>query len=579
MSKPKITTFALAILCFLHIDLAAQPQSKETKAGTSTVSGRVTLKDEPMRGVIVALRQEAPMMTQADNLSMPRARTDENGRFRMTGVAAGRYLISALAPGYVSSGDPVYGQRGNTLIIAEAENIENMDFELKRGGVITGRVTDSNGRPLVEERVELMKMDNSGRPQNFYNNYPPDMNATDDRGIYRIYGLQEGRYLVSTGFSPERPSPMMMGRNPYPKTFHPDVTDQSQAKVIEVSEGSEATGVDIALGEKRKTYAIYGRVVHAESGRTVPGVQLSFGMISPDGRRLLGSNSAGELTDAKGEFQMQGMPPGKYSVSAYARPDQGEDFYSEPAICEITAGDVHEVEVKVRQGSSMSGFVMIEGTNDPAVLMKLPKLQLYFSTRTEGLSGQSGGMIKVGADGSFIAKGVRPGKVVIYSPGGPYGPVRELTMVRVEHNGVPVRDGIDVGSGQNVANVRVVLAYSILTIRGEVRGVVGVLPRGMRLSVTLRRTMEQTTGPMAMYSPMPSGEVDLSSGRFVIENLSPGEYQLQLNLIYSQPGMGPADQRLSKAISDANKREKIVVTTSNQPPVIIVLDLNQQENK
>ena len=38
---------------------------------------------------------------------------------------------------------------GQNLKVSEGENVENVDIELYRGGVITGRVTDSQKQPLV----------------------------------------------------------------------------------------------------------------------------------------------------------------------------------------------------------------------------------------------------------------------------------------------------------------------------------------------------------------------------------------------------------------------------------------------
>jgi protocatechuate 3,4-dioxygenase beta subunit len=569
MSKLKLTAFALATLCCFRIDLTAQSQAKETKTGTSTVSGRVTLKDEPMRGVSVTLREQRPLVTPSDMATAPRGRTDANGIFRITGLAPGRYLISAAAPAYVSSErSPGFQQTsGKWLNIGENETIENVNIELKRGGVITGSVTDSSGRPLVEERVDLMRLDESGKPQYFYlNNF--DMGNTDDRGIYRIYGLPEGRYLVSAGHSPDGILSPVLNQSRYPRTYHPDATDQSQAKAIEVGEGSEATGVDIVFGDAKKTYAIYGRVVLGETGQPVTGVHLYFSLIAPEGRGVQSWSGPGEPTNAKGEFRLQGAAKGKYAV--FARADQGDDFYSEPAYCDVIDGDVHGVEVRIKQGSTLSGLVVIEGTNDPAVLAKLPQLQLSFYSRSEGGNGPGPGPAKVGPDGSFVVRGLRPGKVSLSPYFRNYSSMSEFTLLRLEHNGAPQPEGITIGPGENITNVRAVVIHSILKIRGEVKIVNGTLPGNLRLYVSARRTQEQT-----MERGMQNGEVD-QGGRFVIENLAPGEYELQVTPGF-YPGAARPEARLSRALGQA--KQKVVVSHNNQPPITIMIDLNQQEGQ
>src|SRR5215831_15511286 len=109
--RPKLS-LALSILvlpCAFH---SAQAQAAGTKAGTATVSGRVTLKGEPARGVMVILQaQNNPVASNS-----PRAKVDDSGRYNFTGVAAGMYSISALAPGYVSPGDGPIGFRGGQTI-------------------------------------------------------------------------------------------------------------------------------------------------------------------------------------------------------------------------------------------------------------------------------------------------------------------------------------------------------------------------------------------------------------------------------------------------------------------------------
>ena len=115
--------------------------------------------------------------------------------------------------------------------MADGETISDIDFTLVRGGVITGRVTNSEGKPLINERVQFkladeLKNNNSlGLKQIRF--------TTDDRGIYRIYGIPAGSYLVSAG----RPDGQLtLGAGSqfyYPQTFHPNVSDRKEAKAVE----------------------------------------------------------------------------------------------------------------------------------------------------------------------------------------------------------------------------------------------------------------------------------------------------------------------------------------------------------
>src|SRR5262245_37228232 len=176
-------SFAISILV-LHLTFhSTQAQPGETKTGTATVSGQVTLNGEPARGVMVIMLIE---FRWSDNAL--RATADENGQFSFINVAAGKYSIFAVAPGYISpKGTNIsLGLRGERLNVADGEKVENVDLEIKRGGVIAGRIIDSQGRPLSEETITLNKLDRNNHPQGFYLfSSNVDMFRTDDRGVYR----------------------------------------------------------------------------------------------------------------------------------------------------------------------------------------------------------------------------------------------------------------------------------------------------------------------------------------------------------------------------------------------------------
>jgi len=116
------------------------------------------------------------------------------------------------------------------VVVGEDENVENINFALARGGVITGKVTDADGRPVIQQQVFIfLAADFEQRrgeqlsPQLFAVGGAP----TDDRGIYRVFGLMPGRYKVAAGRSENTFSgSISTGRLNYTQVFHPDATDQ-----------------------------------------------------------------------------------------------------------------------------------------------------------------------------------------------------------------------------------------------------------------------------------------------------------------------------------------------------------------
>jgi hypothetical protein len=539
---PRFTLSILATIFWLCLDVPIQAQPREAKAEGATISGLVTLKGEPARGVTVLLQEQ-----QSNPANAPRSKTDENGRFRFTGVAAGRYLINALAPGYFSpgSGDIVRG--GQTLNVAEGEKIENISVEIRRGGVIAGRITDSQGRPVVEETANLHSVDKAGKPQNYrFYGVTYEMYRTDDRGEYRIFGVPEGRYMVSVGREQSTGSVgISSSRIFYPRAYHPGVINESEAKAVDVTEGSEVTDVDITLLEPKRTCAISGRVINANTGGPVAGVEIVIGSLTPDGKPSGGWTGNGTRSAENGVFRLTGAFPGRYAL--LIRPDAAFAPTFGAARAEASAG---------------AGFI-----SEPVILSKLSQVSLHASVITRSLNRQSSvasSSSRVDTDGRFHIRGLQVGKAHIYSAGLPN--THGLVLARIEHNGATLRDGIEIEDGQQLTGVRAALIYSSLKLRGELK-IVGVdLPEGLRFRVSAR-ILDQS------FQSIPSADVD-ARGQFVIGNLLPGEYELRLFPIHTMSGER-LDQKTFTLIFQF--KEKVVVASDNPQPFVITLDLNRKE--
>jgi len=535
------------ILAALFSLFAATPMRGQTsapKGAPGSITGRVTGGgDKALPGVPVVLFSAEP---SSRFKVLARATTDAEGRFTLNNIAAGRYSVLPVAPDKVvpdSSGWPP----GKPVTLAAGEHAEGFDFQITKGGVITGRITDADGNPVIGENIHLEPLDNNNQPRSLGYNFRPGM-ETDDRGIYRIYGLAGGRYRVGAGDDPTGEGFRMGGRRGFHmRVYYPNVSDKAEAKIIDVAEGSEATEIDITLGPLAQTYKVSGRVVNAESDRPVAGLTLGYGKIAKEGQRLNSFGfGMGMGTNARGEFSIDNVLPGRYGTFVSTR-DNNDGLYSDTAIFEVTDRDVTGIEVKVHTGVTISGSIVVEGASDRSLVARL-MTQISLSAHTEE-PGQTvaprWSPTKVSADGSFRLIGVRPGKVRIGMGG--YPPVKGLTHVRVEHNGVDQKDGMDVAAGDQVAGVRVVVAYGTGMLRGQVNVVGGVLPEGVRMIVHARR-QDSNSSQFKQFI-----EVD-ARGRFLIEGLAAGEYELVLGSWSRGPGGQPMPEiRQSVAVSDSSE--------------------------
>jgi hypothetical protein len=543
--KP-LTSFALTLAAaFLSLSVSAQPAPKESPPANSTVAGRVTVDGKPGRGAAVAL---VPQGVPRQDRTEPgeKVRADGDGNFRFTGVAAGRYLLQPLAPAHVL--DPVsdYSMRGKQISVEEGERVENIDLALRRGGVITGRVTDDEGRPVIA--VPLIVDYVEVRGERFFLYQMQNRFWTDDRGVYRLFGLPPGKYKISV-FAPSA--------NRSRRVYHPGTTDEGQAKAVEVTSGGVVEHVDIKFGRPSQTFEVAGRVTD-ESGQPVPNVRVEYRFTPQgDGVQSAGREFGTGLVDGRGEFRLTELPPGSYTLVARADYNVEKSWYGESAQLELRDGNVTGLELKVRRGGSVSGTVVVEGTRDAALLAQLTQYQVIGSVLSPGMPFRPQSA-RVSAAGTFRLTGLEPGttRVEITSE----TPVKGLTHVRTEHNGKPTTEGVPVGPGEDVTGVVVVLAYGTGVIKGQIQVQGGPLPEGTTLFIGCRRADDATPQPYPRYG----GVVD-ARGRFVIENLPTGEYELSVRKqdVASRP----------PSVKTLPVTQRVSVVSGAEVPVTLVINL------
>jgi hypothetical protein len=564
MRSKTLTTVSLLLLFWFTPKAYGQSRETRPAPATGSVSGRVMLGEQPAVGVTVAVTPKR--MAISSNTPPIQTVTDSEGRFRLNSLAAGAYTVAALAPGFVVPDEVISFSEGRSITVDEGESVDNVNIFIKRGAVISGSVTDENHAPVIETRVNLLRLTEQGRWQNFYVRNP-FIGSTDDRGVYRIYGLPAGRYKVYAGES-SKGGTIIMGRanSPYRQTYHPDAADEARAEIIELSDGGEANNVDIAINGKIKTYTVTGRIIHATTGKPLGNVQYGYGSVyagyGTETEQAQGQNLSmgaagwtGNRTNAKGEFRVEGIMPGRYAV--FIVKEESTDLYAEPALFEIKDSHVSGLEMKARTGVSISGVAVLEGTTNPASASMLSQLQFAVQITPRVLEANYGNTFRVSADGAFRFSGLRAGKAQIQplnSPGG-----RKLTLLRIEHNGVEVKDGIDLKEGEPITDVRMVFALGTATIRGQVKLESGELPEGLRLLVLARRG-DRPEGGM---------EVD-RRGRFVLGNAIAGEYELTLQYMVPQG----AGNRQMKPL-----KQTVTVGEGAEVQVTFVLDLGEKKEQ
>jgi protocatechuate 3,4-dioxygenase beta subunit len=485
------------------------------KAPTASISGRVTIDGKGVAGITVAATTSSSPL---DNRTVAKTTTDDDGKYQLTELAAGQFTVMPLAKAFVVGTSGAFKPPGQSITVAEGETITKIDFALIRGGVITGRITDTDGRPVIGERVNVVGRDASDTGP-AVTMFDGSRNKTDDRGIYRVYGLSPGNYKVSIGQAAVAANVaiMGMGGSQYTKTFYPGVAEEAKATVLEINEGTEISNIDLVARKSVRGFSVSGRVVDADSGQPVASVFVVHSSLNEGTQQLGGMNFSGSQTDANGKFRLENVQPGHYAAYMLATGDGTTTSYSDQTPFDVSDGDVSGVEIKVHTGAAISGVAVVENNFDPAVASLLQTVSLFAFSNSKGGT-PSYGRSQINRDGRFSFSGLAPGKVQIHVVGFPTPP-KGLTLLRTEVDGIEQREGIEVNAGAKITGVRLVFAYGVGSIRGEVRSQDGTLPAGLTLQVIIR----SATGSGRHFT----GVVD-ARGHFVVENIPPGAYEMSV---------------------------------------------------
>jgi protocatechuate 3,4-dioxygenase beta subunit len=503
-----------AVLC-IPVSLQAQaPAKAPVKTPRGTVSGRVTIKDKPAAGVTVGLRQPPGMGYPMEKFY--RGITDVEGAYRITNVPPGTYEIFPSAPAYVAT--EANTPRGKNVIVGEDENVDDINFSLVRGGVITGKITDADGRPLIQQQVYLYRAgDFSQQPLRQVS--AAGNQQTDDRGVYRFFGLAAGRYKVASGRGDDTYAAnyYQPTRVTYKQVFHPNETDQTKATIIEVREGSEAANVDITLGSPVQTFTVAGRVIDGEKNVPVPNVRFAFQRRSGDRFEYVESNT---ISNVQGDFIAEGLVPGKYGIILFG--NQDSEMRVESLIFDIVDADLSGLTVRLLKGSSISGIVVLE-PDDKKAFAKLTEMQLRgYVTAPQGAASVGASVFSaIAADGSFRLPGLSPGQLNLWLTAQMgFNQPKGFTLLRVEHNGGVMPRGIEIKEGDQLTGVRIVVAYGTASIHGVVKVENGPLPESARMVARLFR-------PGTPPTPVASSPVD-ARGQFLMEGVPTGLYEVQV---------------------------------------------------
>ena len=215
--------------------------------------------------------------------------SDSNGAFQFASLPAGSYVVSAvkLAFAEVQYGQKRWHAAGMPITLADNDTAD-LTIRLPHYGAFTGVLLDENDVGLPEHDLAV-----------YSNTRPPRMLArarTDDRGMYKVWGIPPGTYLVRT-------LSKQYDDGGYLPTFYRDAPLLEQSHTVQAVLNRQVDHVDIRPTPGQLLQPAASRVTGSVS--RPPSVTIS----ADTGTEFGGIDSAGNFTFSP-------MAPGNYELLA-----------------------------------------------------------------------------------------------------------------------------------------------------------------------------------------------------------------------------------------------------------------------
>jgi protocatechuate 3,4-dioxygenase beta subunit len=496
--------------------------------------------------------------------------TDDQGRYAFEGLLPGRYSIGVSKSGYVRS---YHGARrpwrgpGAPIDLEPGAQRRDLITVLQRGGAVTGRIVDDQGQPIPNVSVQLFERRSSAGAARLTRIGAQTL-PSDDRGVYRVYGLAPGEYLVAAavpqnmaarlitreelqwasavvqsgraggGSTGSPPAPPQGSSVSYSRAYFPGTADAALAVPVTVAPGQERDGADIAV-RLVPTARVSGTIQQPDGTRASSGVNV---MLRPRDA-ILGEpfSLTPRFLPQSGQFEFAAVEPGTYVLTARAMPRpppgrQGPQTMPPPrpamtlwaeTVITVNGVDLEDVGLRLEPGTTISGTVVFEG--QAGTTTEGTQVNVQLSTPPPATAPQSFGA--AAKDGRFEIAGVIPGLYRITATvsrpmrGGqpPAGPAVPWMPAAILWNGREVLDGeVEVHRNEPISDV-------VIRLNDEAAELSGRILDGNDKPVTDLFVMAFTAdsarwrqGSSRVRAPARPGP----DGRFRFSNLTPGDYFL-----------------------------------------------------
>jgi len=442
--------------------------------------------------------------------------TDESGSFSFPKVATGRYSITVQRDGYMplSAGRIGDYKMPPIFSVNSGETISSFVFRMTPSGVVTGKVKFDDAEPAADVMIQLYR---SYYERGRHGYIASATTRTDDRGEYRVHGLDPGSYYVVAIYrAPPRPPDAQeqtrkdgLG-NPVPElsyavTFFPQAKKMSDAVPVKVAPGDEVGGIDIFLTLVH-TVHIRGQVFSTVKGGLIAGPRVTLRMNDADNTASVSAPMTVTL-DKDQSFDVEGVTAGPYLLMASGT-ENGLTLTGRVPI-NIGDSDVANADVTIGPESLWTGKVHMD--DDDSALPTGLTILLQPRRTTASASGAA-----VSENGEFSVTFVPDETYDLYVLNGPDNSY--LKSVRIA-NADRLSQGLEASPGDAPAPLDVRLRSQ----GGQVVGrAVTADPKVVASGATITLIPNPSAGRVQAYQTAQADEY----GNFLLRGIPPGTYVL-----------------------------------------------------
>lgn len=542
-----LRVLVLKVLVLMVLCTAVSAQTRDTAArgrGTGTITGIVVSDDAEARPV-----RKARVTCGGAGLQGQTTITDDTGRFSFSGLAAGRYTVTAAKAAWITA---AYGAKrplrpGSAIPLAAGETADIV-LRLPRGSVITGTLIDHNGQAAAGVIVRAYRYIITDGERRLA---PVSAALTDDRGSYRIYGLAPGDYVVGatgrTGPANLQGSELRLttemdvrhataatARTPQPpdrgvafaQTYYPGTAVAAQAGVVSIGTGEQREGIDVTL-QLVPTARVEGTVT-LPGGAAPVGTQIDLVAVQTVPGSPMEALRTGRIAP-DGSFSFADISPGQYSLIARAsRPTTNADGSPGPlqpvwasTALNVEGEHIAGVSLALEPGMTIAGRVRFDGALAPPGDLSAVRVTLQPAQREPTVS-FTPPAATVSDDGRFAIAGVIPGRYRLTASFPGSGRPGNWTLRSSFVNG---QDSLDipfvVAPGQHISDASITFADRLARLSGAIQSAAGAAVNSFTVILFPADQALWLPQSRRIHAVKPSAD-----GAFTFRNLPPGDYLL-----------------------------------------------------